>query len=77
MSEEGIVVDGVEFTVGDQLVYGGKVRSEIVDFELEQDDQGQSHWLIVRRLSDDRRTRYLAGSIAASVENEGGYEITE
>ena len=77
MSEERIVVDGVEFAVGDELVYDGETTSEIIDFEVEDTDQGRAYWLIVRRVDDDRRARYLAGSIAASVENEGGYEIGE
>ena len=77
MTQDQIIVDGVEFSIGDELIYDGEVRSEIVDFEVMEAEKGEEYWLIVRRVETNRRARYLAGSIAVSVQSERGYEISD
>jgi len=34
-----------QLAVGDELVYASEVTSEIIDFEVEDTDQGRAYWL--------------------------------
>lgn len=77
MTQDQIIVDGVEFSIGDELIYDGEVRSEIVDFEVVDAEKGEAYRLIVRQVETNRRAQYLAKSIAVSVQNERGYEISD